>query len=183
MKTEITKSERKFSYLSHARTKWELIKCDIRRLAQVYSLNRARTKRDREKVLEKELAALEETWEKIGNNAVNETLTKYERTKNNLIDIANSKAKGAMLSSKVSWHEEGERSTIFFENKHISDWTRTSRWELNKRSKWDTERRCYMLSKSVCSKYLDKPKFNNNMKWKVFQIGQEMKLSDADTVS
>ena len=61
MKIEITKSERKFSYLSDARTKWELIKCDIRRLAQVYSLNRARTKRDNEKVLKKELAALEET--------------------------------------------------------------------------------------------------------------------------
>ena len=34
MKTEITKSERKFLYVSDARTKWELIKCDIRSFAR-----------------------------------------------------------------------------------------------------------------------------------------------------
>ena len=107
MKSEIAKSERKHSYVSDARTKWELIKCDIRSFSQAYSLQRAKAKRDREKELEKELAALEK---QIGNNADDEIIAKYECTKNALIEISNSKAKGAILRSKVRWHEEGERA-------------------------------------------------------------------------
>ena len=126
MKNEIKKSERKFLYVSDARTKWELIKCDVRSFVQVYSWKRAQIKRDREKELERELEMLEK---QTSNNPDDKTLVKYERTKNTLIDIANAKAKGAMLRSKVRWHEEGERSIKYFANlekkifekKHISN--------------------------------------------------------------
>ena len=40
----------------------------------------------------------------------------YESVKNELITIANSKAKGNVLRSKVRWHEEGEKSTKYFAN-------------------------------------------------------------------
>ena len=49
IKTEIKKSERKCLYVSDARTKWELIKCDIRSFAQVYSRKRTKIKRQRER--------------------------------------------------------------------------------------------------------------------------------------
>ena len=66
----------------------------------------------------------------IGQDDIDdETLARYEVVKNTLNDIANSKAKGAILRSKVRWNEEGEKSTKYFANlekrnfdtKHISE--------------------------------------------------------------
>ena len=182
MKTEIKKSEKIFSYVSDARTKWELIKCDIRSFAQVYSRKRAKIKRDREKELERELETLEK---QIGNNPDDETLAKYERTKNTLTDIANSKEKSAMLRSKVRWHEEGERSTKYFANlekknfekKHISNLERqdgnlTSDPKEILKEGATYYRNLYTANKSINP---DNKKFE-----KFFKIGQEMKLSDTD---
>ena len=45
MKTEITKSERKFSYLSDARTKWELIKCDPKTCSGIFTESRQNKER------------------------------------------------------------------------------------------------------------------------------------------
>ena len=111
MKNCIQKAETSYNYVNDARTKWELIKCDIRSFAIKYSKIQKRKTKDKEKDLEKELAVLEE---KIGLDADDETLVRYEVVKNALMAITNAKAEGVILRCKARWHEEGEKSTKYF---------------------------------------------------------------------
>ena len=56
----IAEAESRFSYVCDPRTKWELVKCEIRSFAINYSIKRSEQREDKERELEKELFVLEE---------------------------------------------------------------------------------------------------------------------------
>ena len=60
MRIQIAEAESRFSYVCDPRTKWELVKCEIRSFAINYSIKRSKQREDKERELEKELFVLEE---------------------------------------------------------------------------------------------------------------------------
>jgi hypothetical protein len=92
--------------------KWDLIKMEIRGFTIKYSKRKAKKYRDEEKLLHKKVNDLQARAE---NNPHNRNITlELQRARSWLKKIMLTKTKGAILRSKVRWHEEGERNTKYF---------------------------------------------------------------------
>ena len=89
-------------------SKWELIKYEIRKFSIHYSKLKNRTLNEQKSSLEKELCEIERNSINIAN------INRYNEIKSQLREIENTAIEGAILRSKVQWHEEGERNTKYF---------------------------------------------------------------------
>ena len=92
--------------------KWDLIKMEIRGFTIMYSKRKAKKFRDEEKLLHQKVNDLQVT---ANNNPHNRNIRlELQRATARLKKIMLTKTKGAILRSKVRWHEEGERNTKYF---------------------------------------------------------------------
>ena len=92
--------------------KWDLIKMEIRGFTIMYSKRKAKKFRDEEKLLHQKVNDLQVT---ANNNPHNRNIRlELQRATARLKKIMLTKNKGAILRSKVRWHEEGERNTKYF---------------------------------------------------------------------
>ena len=92
--------------------KWDLIKMEIRGFTIMYSKRKAEKFRDEEKLLHKKVNDLQV---RANNNPHNKNIRlELQRATARLKKIKLTKTKGAILRSKVRWHEEGERNTKYF---------------------------------------------------------------------
>ena len=92
--------------------KWDLIKMEIRGFTIMYSKRKAKKFRDEEKLLHQKVNDLQV---RANNNPHNRNIRlELQRATARLKKIMLTKTKGAILRSKVRWHEEGERNTKYF---------------------------------------------------------------------
>ncbi|KAL9964006.1 hypothetical protein ACROYT_G027573 [Oculina patagonica] len=92
--------------------KWDLIKMEIRGFTIQYSKRKAKKHRDEEKILYQEVNTLQAKAEK--NPHDRNIILELQRARSRLKKITLTKTKGAILRSKVRWHEEGERNSKYF---------------------------------------------------------------------
>ena len=162
-----------------AQLRWN---CHVTRMEES---NRSKQRKDKEKEVEMKLFRLEE---KISNDADENTFALYESVKNELITIANSKAKGTILRSKVRWHEEGEKSTKYFANMEKRNFNNRHITELESDDGVTTTVEKEILKQSATyyrNLYSKNANINNDeTKYKDFyNISPDKKLSDVEKES
>ena len=88
---------------------------EIRGFTIQYSKRKAKKHRDEEKISHQKVNNLQAIAEKTRPHDRN-IILKLQRVRSRLKKITLTKTKGAILRSKVRWHEEGERNTKYFYN-------------------------------------------------------------------
>ena len=112
LKINIPIFKEKYNEVHDLGLKWDLIKMGIRGFTIKYSKRKAKKHRDEEKSLHQKVNDLQARAE---NNPHNRNiLLELQRARSQLKKIMLTKTKGAILRSKVRWHEEGERNTKYF---------------------------------------------------------------------
>ena len=94
--------------------RWDLIKMEIRGFTVKYSKTKARKRKSTETFLQNQMNDLYKRAEAEPNN--NQIICDIHNTRLRLQKIMQYKTKGAILRSKVRWHESGERNTRYFYN-------------------------------------------------------------------
>jgi exonuclease III len=109
----ITNTMAKYQLEEDKGLKWDLIKMELRSTTICFSKNKSKETRDniKEAVLESEKLEKE-----ISKDPTEETLRKYYENKSYIENYNNEKANGAILRSKASWAEFGEKNSKFFLN-------------------------------------------------------------------
>ena len=102
----------KYADLTDSGLKWDLIKMEIRGFTVKYSKRKAKRTRDKEKALQERINTLQAQAEKHPHNR--SIILELQVEKSRLKKIMAYKIKGAILRSKVRWHEQGERNTNYF---------------------------------------------------------------------
>lgn len=102
-----------FNAVTDKRVLWDLIKYRIRQMTIKYSKERAREKRERVSKIEKILRTCEENCSKCPSN---ENFEQLEVLKIEYDNIYEDLAKGAIIRSKATWYEKGEKSNKYFLN-------------------------------------------------------------------
>ena len=107
MKDKLIKWINEYDFMDK-RTKWEIIKYEIRKFSIAYSKKKKKETNLEKQKLEKNLIRLEQNLNE-GQN-----LNDYNQTKQTLVEMENDEIKGMIIRSKVKWYEEGEKSTKYF---------------------------------------------------------------------
>ena len=100
-----------FSAFTDKRVLWDLIKYRIRQFSIKYSKEKAREKRERVSKIEKMLQTCEEQCSQCPSD---ENFEQLENLQIEYDDIYEDLAKGAIIRSKATWYEKGERSYKYF---------------------------------------------------------------------
>jgi len=102
-----------FNEVTDKRVLWDLIKYKIRQVSMKYSKERAREKRERVSNIENMLQTCEENCSRCPSK---ENFEQLEVLKIEYDDIYRELAEGAIIRSKATWYEKGERSNKYFLN-------------------------------------------------------------------
>ena len=100
-----------FSENDDPRINWEFLKYKIRQFTQIYSKEKARERRAKQKQLEKEIEKMEHS---ITEHCDPILLNQSETAKAELDELYNYITKGPILRSKVRWFEHGENPQSIF---------------------------------------------------------------------
>ena len=92
---------------------WDLIKYRIRQITIKYSKEKARERRRKISDIE---ASLKISEERCGSSPTPENQEEFELLKMEYDSIYEQIAKGAIIRSKATWYEKGEKSNEFFLN-------------------------------------------------------------------
>ena len=95
------------------RLKWEFIKYKMRSFSITYSKNKARDRKAERLGLESKVNHLESTFT---TDTCEELKKEYEESKAKLEQLYDYFTQGAIIRSKCSWYEKGEKSTKYFLN-------------------------------------------------------------------
>ena len=90
---------------------WEYLKCQIRSDTIIYSGQKAKQRRQREREL---VDKLEDMEKKLDNNE--SSYVEYQSVKTEWENLQNEKIQGAMIRSKSKWVEYGEKNSKYFLN-------------------------------------------------------------------
>ena len=90
---------------------WDLIKYRIRQITIKYSKEKARERRRKISDIE---ASLKISEERCGSSPTPENQEEFELLKMEYDSIYEQIAKGAIIRSKATWYEKGEKSNKFF---------------------------------------------------------------------
>jgi len=102
-----------FNEVTDKRVLWDLIKYKIRQVSMKYSKERAREKRERVSNIENMLQTCKENCSRSPSK---ENFEQLEVLKIEYDDIYRELAEGAIIHSKATWYEKGERSNKYFLN-------------------------------------------------------------------
>ena len=100
-----------FSAVTYKRVLWDFIKYRIRQFSIKYSKEKAREKRERVSKIESMLQTCEEQCSKCPSD---ENFEQLENLQIEYDDIYEDLAKGAIIRSKATWYEKGERGNKYF---------------------------------------------------------------------
>ena len=108
-----TNALNKYENTADKSLKWDLVKMELRSTTICYSKNKAKETCDNieQAILESEILEKE-----ISKEPTDEKLKKYHENKALTENYNNEKANGAILRSKISWAEFGEKKSKFFLN-------------------------------------------------------------------
>jgi len=99
-----------FNKVTDKRVLWDLIKYKIRQVSMKYSKERAREKRERVSNIENMLQTCEENCSRCPSKENSEQLEVLKIE----YDIYQELAEGAIIRSKPTWYEKGQRSHKYF---------------------------------------------------------------------
>ena len=102
-----------FKEVIDKRVLWDLIKYRIRQVTINYSKEKARQRRQKISDIENSRKVLEE---KCGNNPTTENIEQLEILKLEHENSYEEFSKGAIIRSKATWYEKGEKSNKYFLN-------------------------------------------------------------------
>ena len=102
-----------FNAVTDKRVLWDLIKYRIRQMSIKYCKERAREKREKVSRIENTLRTCEQN---CSNCPSNENFEQLEILKIEYDNIYEDLAKGAIIRSKATWYEKGEKSNKYFLN-------------------------------------------------------------------
>ena len=92
---------------------WEMIKLEMREASMKYSKVKIKAMKNEEANIESALATLEQQLKQVVNDK--DALKEQVRCKKNeLENIIQYKTKGAIISSKARWYNEGEKNSKLF---------------------------------------------------------------------
>ena len=103
----------KHAYLTEKGLYWDMLKMEIRGFCVQYSKRKNRDKRNEERDLQKQIDTL---MIALQTNRTKDNITRLHTLRARLNQIAEYRTRGAMVRSRVRWHEEGERNTKYFLN-------------------------------------------------------------------
>ena len=112
LRENIPSFKAKYADLTDSGLKWDLIKMEIRGFTVKYSKRKAKIARDKESALQERINILQAQAEKHPHNR--NIILELQAERARLKKIMAYKTKGAILRSKVRWHEQGERNTNYF---------------------------------------------------------------------
>ena len=97
---------------------WDMIKLKIREKSLQYAANKTKKTKDREVELEQAISKLELKMDNVDSSETenSELVEKLNDLKSELERIIELRTKGAILRSKIKWHNEGEKNTKYFLN-------------------------------------------------------------------
>ena len=101
---------------------WDMLKTEIRGFCVQYSKRKNRIKRNRERNLQKEINDL---MTLLQPNRSKENIAKLYQLRAQLNQIAEYKTEGAMIRSRILWHEKGEKNTKYVLNLEKRRFTKT----------------------------------------------------------
>ena len=135
---------------------------EIRGFTIQYSKRKAKKHRDEEKILHQKVNNLQAKAEK--NPHDRNIILELQRVRSRLKKITLRKTKGAILRSKVRWHEEGEHNTKYFYNLEKRHHALKTVSKLNQFEILQEEKNFYELlyrSNNInCTKFKNSPFFN-----------------------
>ena len=111
---ELENFKQKYIDVEDLSLRWDLIKMEMRGFTVKYSKNKARKRKSTETLLRNQINDLYKRAEAEPNNK--QIICQIHNTRLHLQKIMQYKTKGAILRSKVRWHESGERNTRYFFN-------------------------------------------------------------------
>ena len=103
----------KHTYLTDKGLYWDMLKMEIRGFCVQYSKRKNRDKRNEERDHQKQIDTL---MIALQTNRTKDNITRLHTLRARLNQIAEYRTRGAMVRSRVCWHEEGERNTKYFLN-------------------------------------------------------------------
>jgi len=109
--SSIISNVRHNSVIKSKRLLWEMLKIEIKQYSMAYAVRKHRERRDREKVIIKELAQFRSTE---GNDTALGQVKVKEELLEELDEIYSVKTKGLQIRAKEEWIEYGEKSNIYF---------------------------------------------------------------------
>ena len=112
LQENLPKYKEKYSDVTDSGLKWDLIKMEIRGFTVKYSKRKAKIVKSEEMALLERVNELQAKAEKKPHNR--NIILELQAEKLRLKRIMTYKTKGAILRSKVRWHEQGERNTKYF---------------------------------------------------------------------
>ena len=102
----IPEFKKKHNYLADKGLYWDMIKMAVRGFCVQYSKRKNRKRRNREKELSDQIDAL---MKALVISRSKENITKLYNLRTELNKIAEYRAKGAIVRSRMRWHEQGEK--------------------------------------------------------------------------
>ena len=107
----------KYANIVDKRLRWELIKMEIRSNTISFAARKAKEFRKQESDLQKRLDEIDKSISNSSDNQnIEHKLKEFDRLKNELNRLYETKGKGAIFRSKVRWVELGEKPTKYFLN-------------------------------------------------------------------
>ena len=103
----------KHKYLENKGLYWDMLKMEVRGFCVQYSKRKSKIRRSKERELQKQIDHL---MNMLKTNRSKENITELYRLRVELNKIAEYKTKGAIVRSRIRWHEEGEKNTKYFVN-------------------------------------------------------------------
>ena len=122
LKSKIPEYKNKHSYLADKGLYWDMLKMEIRGFCVQYSKRKNRIKRNKERDLQKEI---DDIMTLLQSNRSKENIAKLYQLRAKLNQIAEYKTEGAMIRSRIRWHEQGEKNTKYFLNLEKRRFTKT----------------------------------------------------------
>ena len=105
--------KKKHNYLIDKGLYWDMIKMEVRGFCVQYSKRKNRKLRNREKELSEQIDALMKV---LATNRSKENITKLYNLRTEFNKIAEHRTNGAIIRSRIRWHEKGEKNTKYFLN-------------------------------------------------------------------
>ena len=110
---KIPEYKAKHKYLENKGLYWDMLKMEMRGFCVQYSKRKSKIRRSKERELQKQIDHL---MSMLKTNRSKENITELYRLRAELNKIAEYKTKGAIVRSRIRWHEEGEKNTKYFVN-------------------------------------------------------------------
>ena len=105
----------KYADIADKRLKWEMIKMELRGVTISFAKHKAKNFNKQELDLQKRLDDVDSFINNcVDNQHIEEKLKEFDRLKNELNRLYETKARGAILRSKVKWVELGEKPNKYF---------------------------------------------------------------------